>query len=61
MSIQNDREWLDNACLTSNWYGIKQGIDGYPIKDGDHYHISSEQNGNFKTEALEIYGLEITE
>ena len=59
MEISNDRDSLDFSLLhSSEWSGMQQGIDGYPIKDFlGNYFIGAGKDPNFKATAIEFYGV----
>ncbi len=58
LSIFNQRKESDFASLDYKKKSVKQGSDGYPIKDQQgHYCIAGGQDHEFKATALEIYGI----
>ena len=51
-----DGAWLDSAC----WKGMQKGSDGYPLIEGDNYHIGSEEGKyTFRATNIEFFEFDI--
>ena len=60
MSIQNNRNLKDYACLDSLiWSDILIGTDGYPTEGEDGWYLiaGGDKEEDFKATAIEFYGV----
>ena len=59
IGIKKNRKESDIAYFnSSDWSGMLQGTDGYPIKKGSNYNIAGgKKHEFFKATAVEFYGV----